>query len=123
MPGGGQDRVGICELSKFGQRVDEPEYAPDQRCGRAVGQFDLEREARVGLRVTDLAGLHERHRTQKATVGERDQPPACARQVDQRSAAQAGGVEFATGDQEDGCRRAEDRVGVVVERAGVKGGG
>ena len=38
----GQDRLGVGEFAQFGQGVDEREHAPDQRCGRAVGQLDLE---------------------------------------------------------------------------------
>jgi len=121
MPGGGHDRVGICELSKFGQRVDEQEYAPDQRCGGLwVSLISSARRASASASRISPACTSAIARRKQPWASAISHPRGRARSI---SAAQAGGVEFATGDQEDGCRRAEDRVGVVVERAGVKGGG
>ena len=108
--GPGQLGVGVLELVELGQGVDQERERPQHRRRRGDGQLVLERDARVGLGVARAARAHERHRAHHAAVGERDQPAARARRVDQGIALGERRVELVVEDQHQAGDAAEQRV-------------
>ena len=96
---GGQCGVGAVEVVRLDENVDEERQRPEHRRRGCHAQLVLECEPGVRLGVTDLACLHERHRPEHAAVGERDQPAARARNVDQGVAQAKGDVQLVVDDQ------------------------
>ena len=87
---GGQRGVRAVEVVCLHEGVDEERQRPQHRRRGCHAQLVLECEPGVRLGVADLACPHERHRPEHAAVGERDQPAARARDVDEGVAQRQG---------------------------------